>query len=82
MNKYKLGDLVKVEWEDHWARSSWISLSDISLEALTVNSIGYVIKENDNILVLASCADENTSYSNIQAIIKKCITKLTKVKEQ
>jgi len=80
--KYKLGDLLKVEWEDHWGRSGWTALSELSLEPITINSIGYVIKEDDNILILSSCVDENKNYSTIQTIIKKCITKLTKVKER
>lgn len=80
MNKYKEGDFLRVEWDDHWSKSSWSNLNEVALEGIKIVSIGWFGKENETVLVLYSAIDENKSVSNLQVILKNCITKITKIK--
>lgn len=72
--KYKV---VYLEWEDHAGSNQWIPENEIDLSAYKCQTIGYVIKEDKKIIVVAGTLgpEETTMSSARMYILKTCITK-------
>lgn len=79
----RVGKEVKVNWVDSYGvTTGWRDLSDYDATLLHVRSYGIVIKETDEILVLAHNYAAETEYTPEQAngtmiIPKACITDIT-----
>jgi len=67
--------IVEVLWKDHviYANPSWRSVED-KLEAATVKTVGYVVRDNGDSLDLVETLDTNEPISgNHRVILKSCI---------
>lgn len=65
-----------VEWEDHHSQDSWVSDEDVDAEPITAQTIGWLLKETDKVIVLFSNyagKDNSKPYSNTMTILKKTI---------
>ena len=84
--KLKIGDHVRVTWEDHWHTTD----SEHTLEEIKKKysapcigeASGFVVLNNRKVLVIASnqWPKHKTYDGSIFCIIKKCITKLKVMK--
>ena len=46
--------LVHIEWDDASADNKWVSVDDIEIDDGTVTTIGFLVKETDKHIVIAS----------------------------
>ena len=75
--KYKL---YKIEWEDAASSGGWIELGEEKLDPLIVTTVGFLIKETKDRLILAqSLTNGHRSADRIQ-IPKAWIKKKTHIK--
>ena len=86
MAQIKIGDHVRVEWEDHWHTTD----EELTLEQIKKShskpyigkASGVVVLNNRKVLVIASnyWPKSKTYDGSIFCIIKKCITNLKVLK--
>jgi hypothetical protein len=77
-NKYKVESIV---WKDHtYCDASWVKLSAIKSDSFltTCTSIGYIIHEDKDLLVLVGCISGDVAGS-IQVIAKALIASRTEL---
>ena len=68
-------DIVIVKWEDHHSTNGWQDISDISEEPLINTSVGFLVKETPNHIILAqSLVGDGEQCGDIISILKKTIT--------
>ena len=78
-----IGKEVRIDWVDSYGvTSGWRDLNDYDAVLLKVRSYGVVIKDDENVIVLAHNYAEGTDYTPEQAngtmvIPKACITGIT-----
>ena len=80
--KYKTGDIVYIEWEDHCSsNSSWTAIDkDECFNICMIKTCGHVVKDGDSYIKVALMMQiENQTYSECINIIKSCITKIKKI---
>lgn len=87
--KYTQGDLVTVEWEDHFSfrNQGWTKYADLKQD---VNpevcfSVGVVIINGKSTLSLAQNwhpMDKETNVADFMTILKPCIRKVTILKKK
>ena len=78
--KKTLPEIAFIEWEDHFAsKGSWIYREDIKDTAMLNTSVGFVLKENKDTVVLALSRSDNGMAGECVTILKKCITKRIKL---
>lgn len=70
-------NLEKIFWNDHFSSASgWIhNFGDVRTKAHQNVSCGFVIKEDDESVVLAQSMGENHSAADFITILKNCILK-------
>ncbi len=66
--------LMVVTWLDHFDNANWHSLDEVSLKPWSIESIGWVIAEDDTMIVLGTgiCKGRNRlgySVSILKAVI-------------
>lgn len=72
-----------ITWHDHWSMGNgWVRTEDVELGSLPIHSVGYVVKENkDGVLLAGQVNTSNTdTVGGLMFIIKKCIIKRKKLK--
>lgn len=69
-----------VTWADHSGSQRWTEISDPDLRLFECETIGYVVAENDEALVLASTLSPDDRYTVSMTIAKSCIRKRRTVK--
>ncbi len=74
--------LVQVVWEDHHVSSDWKGIDELDPNPVTVWTTGWLIKENENGVVLAMAltfGDDGdvTYYTNVFTILKRTTIKMT-----
>jgi len=80
--------LVKIVWLDHcsYSTAQWRELDRIStLEPVKVNSLGYVVKETKDMIIIASHVyhdDDDHGGQGEMCIIKKCIVSRVELTER
>lgn len=63
-----------VKWLDSMSMDGWTQPSKIKLKCSRVTTLGYVVKENDNVLCLAGGYDKTTgAYHGLMFIPKVAI---------
>lgn len=69
------GPLLWIDWKDHASSDGWIQNSGYQPDEIVCTSIGFLIFEDEEILVLASTVDgqQPESSSGRQQILKNCI---------
>lgn len=70
--------LEKIEWYDHWGRSDggWLSLDEIpEPEPTVMKSVGWVIKENKDCILLSPDIDEGIHDTYVKSNHEQCILK-------
>lgn len=76
--------LVLVEWEDSRQPSSgWVWLDDVDLgEAVPCKTAGWIIAESKSVMAVAqNIGDNGDQACGIIRIPKRCVVKVTKLKE-
>lgn len=71
-----------VEWLDHAGdvdSRQWKRIEELPKNPLSVTSIGWVLREDKQLLILASACGEEV-YSSVQEILKAAIVSRRKVK--
>lgn len=64
-----------VKWEDHHSINGWQDISSINEEPLINTSIGFLVKETSDHLILAqSLVGDGEQCGDIISILKKTIT--------
>ena len=67
-----------IKWWDHFCGSGWQSLEDVeksSDEGMPIESLGFMLHENDKYVVIASTADDKKMSTTRQYILKTDIIK-------
>ncbi len=73
-----------IEWEDHCqivpeSGGSWIELTSLTNKPSVIQSVGFVVKEDEKYVTIASCrdssVDEKGDVKGVSLIIKSCIIK-------
>jgi hypothetical protein len=72
--------LVSVKWQDSYAEHGWESLDSLVMKIATVQSIGYVLKEDKISITLVQSTSDTGAYDHIITIPKGCIIERRKVK--
>lgn len=78
-----VGNTVLIIWQDSYGvLSGWQEISDYSASELNIESLGFVIYENDKVIALAHNYAKETDNTPRQAngimvIPKACIIKIT-----
>ena len=83
MNKWPLGKIVEVSWDDSNGYGRWSSLSDLSQHgAASCKSVGYLLKQDKKEIVLVGTQAQVNEGDGMQtlAIPMGCVTKIRKVK--
>lgn len=87
--KYSNGDLVIVEWEDHFSfrNQGWCKYSDLKPDIAPeiCHSVGVVVINGKSTLSLAQNwhpMDKETNVADFMTIIKTCIRKVTVLKKK
>lgn len=62
----------RVKWLDHASVSGWRSVEDFPRVGFEVESIGWLVFESDDVLVLAASVGE-TKAADFTVIVKSCI---------
>ena len=75
-----IGDLVRVEWEDSCHTSGWYDENEFA-RPLTIESMGFIHKDEKNYLMLTMSRDENGRWNNSISIPKRVITKTSKLRK-
>ena len=74
--KKTLPEVTFIEWEDHFAsKGGWALKDDIKDSAMLNTSVGFLLKENKDVVVLALSRGENGLAGECITLLKKCITK-------
>jgi hypothetical protein len=75
--KKKYLKLLYVEWADHWSGkdSAWYFIEDLELEPLICRSVGWLVAETKDVLVLSATLDPNGKTGQRMNILKSCIKK-------
>jgi len=73
MSKESKIKVVRIHWLDHNGTPGWKSLKDISIEGYPVESVGWLIGETDEAILLAMSVG-STKAADFLCIIKSCIT--------
>lgn len=71
-----VGALTYVEWLDHCSLSgrTWYDLDEVlDVRPLHIKTVGWVVKETDEYVVLANQATEGEKFSGDICIIKSCV---------
>lgn len=74
-------DLVRVTWVDNFSNSGWKSvkerITDEGMEAVPIQTVGWVIRETDKVLKVAASisgeSDEEEGCDDVNGILKCCI---------
>jgi len=83
--KNKVGDVIKIEWDDAFSKSGWWDKNDLISVAQNIKpitSIGMLVFESDKWLILAlSNSNDKTlrEWGHICGILKSSIIKITKI---
>lgn len=68
--------IVHVQWVDSQSQNGWHDLSDLELERSITHSVGLLITDNKEYIVVAHSFDPETDhYNGIMRIPKACILK-------
>jgi hypothetical protein len=69
--------LLRVTWLDHYSRNGgWTTVKRFQPRAFLATTVGYVVAEDDDYLVLAGEIDHHgDTAGNDTAILKRCILK-------
>ena len=70
--------MTEIEWIDTLCLSSW-SIADEDLKCPVVKSVGYMVRETKDTVVLAGMIGEDGTVNAVQVIPKGCIVKRRKV---
>jgi hypothetical protein len=68
-------EVVHVEWVDSSAVSSWSDTSELSIPLNHVHSVGILVHQDKEKLVLASAWDFENAHANGVMIIPRCAIK-------
>lgn len=74
---------VKVSWKDHFHASpgAWIGLSEVDkLTPCLIDSVGYLVHENKEVIVLAQSITEAGDASGVFVILRSCVTKMKRLR--
>lgn len=70
--------LLLVEWKDHFTEDSWTEKDKLSTKPELCLTVGWLVKETDEIMILASGIDPNDPDKGAMGgswhILKNCIT--------
>jgi hypothetical protein len=74
-----LGRACMVIWVDSGAQVSmgWSHAADLDhqMRVSTVETVGFWVGENEDVLALAQSKDDDSGYLNVQVILKSCVTR-------
>ncbi len=68
--------VVEVEWIDSWAHGGWQDPEDVDGTPLKCRSVGYLLKNGPNTVVLALSQHEGGSVGDVLTIPSRCVTEL------
>lgn len=77
--------LVRVDWVDScsFSRQQWRSIDESKgLEPSKIQSVGFVLSEDKEHIVLTGSLDEEDHANGCHTIPRGCITKITRLKAQ
>lgn len=75
-----LNDLVKINWLDHYSATvKDIDVNKYDFSAVELSTVGWIIKETDDIVVLAQSQYKDKGDGNIMGILKSCIIGIKKL---
>lgn len=69
---------IYVEWYDHASASGWEKTNNLDLEPLVCKTVGWVLKEDKNVMCIGSTMQENMGLDNSAIrtyVLKKDIRK-------
>ena len=73
--------MVYVEWMDSFGRSGWAPLESLRAERPSkVVSVGFVLRENDEAVLIVQSLSDHDNGDNSIVIPKVAITKMRRVK--
>jgi hypothetical protein len=69
--------LTYIEWEDHHSNDVWQSAEDLDVTPRVIHTVGWAIKEDERIVILATTVDPLSiqPYANTMTILKATIRK-------
>jgi hypothetical protein len=73
---------VYIRWEDHcgFGHSGWLEKQHLDNKPCVIDSIGYIVDEDDKYITLAACYDINSDgMKNVSTIVKSCIIKRKRI---
>lgn len=74
---------IKVTWIDSRSYDRWTEEKDIDLSADKITTLGYLVKENDEVLCVAASKDKGSdSWAGIMIIPKVCVSTIQEIKTQ
>lgn len=71
--------LSKIEWRDHESRTEWVDNNELDnwlKEDMRCVSVGYIVKESKDAIIICAEKSSNKEYSNCTKILKSAIIKL------
>jgi hypothetical protein len=81
MTDWPIDEIVEVEWGDAHHAPGWLNPADeeAALKPLPTRSVGYLFKENDEVIVLVETQNDG-QLGGPHTIPKGMITKITPLK--
>lgn len=72
----------KIVWEDHcsFSHAVWRQKEEFDLKPVTVTTVGYVVKENKKMIVVAGHVTSEGTCHGDMSILKNCIVSKKKLK--
>jgi hypothetical protein len=84
------GYIVRIDWQDHFSNADgwklWSEIKNIELHKIVCTSVGVVIAQDDDQVVIAQnwhpAESGDTKVADFMVIIKGCIKKITVLKRK
>lgn len=81
--RFKVGDILHVEWNDSSATSRWMSHEELQGEAaihpLPCRTVGFFVYNARKALCVAASKNESAQFGGAWIIPKSCITRISVV---
>lgn len=74
--KFKLGDIVRIDWRDASSRDGWIKPDDLPEDgAMLTSTVGFFLKQSKHGIFLAALINENNQVNDSSFIPRGMVLK-------
>lgn len=71
---------MSILWKDHWTQSGWRKIDELDTKPVDIESIGYVVYEDDKVYIISSSVTEDSRDCNgVLGILKNTVIKTKRI---